>query len=906
MQKIYNKLMYLLLAFTSNIVMAQSNVFEPSKDDVMIKIIGQLFGGLMPNGGKDAFGDAISTFNGAVLMVGAILACYSIISSTINTAHDGEMLGKKFSSAWMPIRYALGTALIIPVVGGYAGIQKLMLWVIIQGIALGGMLWGAYMEKPYQQANTTIQQTTKYDVQNLAEKVFLSQICVQANQTSVKRADNILDIFKSYNYAVDFDAEKNTYNFGDQNGSILGAGADACGSVKLSDPIANQTVATGPATTNYGYLGPLDDLFSPADISPINKAHETATKQLITSMGALATEALNSHKIDNAQAKAYYKKILTASDAYITTIKASADAVQNQKAVSDKAKDYGFAMAGSYFMNIITTNNKITSAIANTPVASPKYHTRSEDVDADISIGAKIVATGNSAYGSGAQASAKQADQKDIDMSWDAKLVNTITKYFTHLDFYNLKNDARHPIIILADMGNTLQDAYVHLVMAVLGLAVGGGIIGGIVGIVSPVGAVITSTIGNGLATIFGFLALPLLMLIGSAFTASYLIPMMVFISWIGILVGYCISVVMAIIVSPLWIAFHLTPDGNDLAGRGANGYLMVVHLLLKPAFTIFGLISAIVLSSVLGEFINKIYFQTFSYSQGDAMGLMTFFKTSFGVAIYIGLMFMFIKKCFGLIGDLPDMLFKWIGGSGGNLSGHASQMQQGSASAFQQTAGFLGAKSLHDGIQNAGKKFSEMVKDGAVNKLKGKGNGDTPPSDPTDPRQRFGKGREQADGTYTPRQSYSDFKNGNAQPGTTPGTDTTDAGIASTGAEQSINETPRDSGARQQEQSLTDSQSSSHGSTATADSTHPSFSDIAVSRTEMATPDAVAPTDTTGSTIKSDAGSGSTNANAQVLGAIAEPTKAPEIKSNASFNDVSVAKQQEQAKPTDDTFKGE
>jgi conjugal transfer/type IV secretion protein DotA/TraY len=743
----------LFFALTSNIVLAQANVFEPSKDDVMIKVISQIFGGLMPDGGKDAFGGAIATFNGAILIIGGILATYTLLAGTLGTAHDGEMLGKKFSSVWIPIRYALGTALVLPVFGGYAVIQKLMMWIIIQGIALGGMIWTAYMDKPYQQANTVIQETTKYDVQNLAEKAFLSQLCVQANQFSVNRADNILDMVHKYSYSVAFDSSTNTYNFGDQNGSILGAGSDVCGSVKLADPIANTTLATGPTTTNNGYLGPLDSLFSPADISGIGKAHETATKALITSMGTLADDVIKADTIDNVKAKTFYSRIKTASDTYIKTIQASADAAQNQKQVSDKAKDYGFALAGAYFMNIIVTNNKITTAISSTPTASTKVHNRSADTETMTAMGSKVVAVGNNAYSTGAMAQAKNAESKDVDMSWDGRLVNAITKYFTHLDFYNLKNDPRHPIIILSDMGNTLSDAYIHLLMAVLGISVAGGAIGAIIGTISPMGAVITGTISNAILTIIGFLAVPLFLVIGSAFVASYLIPMLVFIMWIGILVGYALAVVIAVIIAPLWIAMHLHPNGDDLTGKGGSGYMMVLNMLLKPAFMIFGFIAAIVLSSILGEFINKVYFQVFSFSQGDGNGLMGFIKTVFGTAIYIGLMFMFIKKCFGLIGTFSDEIFKWIGGHSTNLGGNAEHMQQGTSNAFSQAVGFVGAKGIADKIQNTAMNINDRLKASSMNKK--------PIND------KDGVEIRNAGSKTMPmdlRKSYSDFKNSRAK----------------------------------------------------------------------------------------------------------------------------------------------
>jgi conjugal transfer/type IV secretion protein DotA/TraY len=844
----------LFIALTSNMVFA-ADVFAPAKDDVAIKVISQIFGGLMPGGGKDAFGDAISTFNAAILIIGGILATYTLLAGTLGTAHDGEMLGKKFSSVWIPIRYALGTALVLPVLGGYAVIQKLMMWIIIQGIGLGGMIWGAYMNTPYQQANTVVQETTKYDVQNLAEKVFLSQMCIKANAKSVEMSDSILNMIVKYNYTVAFDSSTNTYNFGDQNGSMLGAGSDVCGSVKLADPIANTTVATGPSTSNTGYLGPLDDLFTPADISGINKAHETATKALVNSMGTLATTVLAKDGLNNDEAKGFYKQIKSASDTYITTIKASAEAAQTQKQVSDKAKDYGFALAGAYFMNIIVTNNKITTAIASTPTASSKMHNRSMDAESMTALGAKVVAAGNNAYSSGANAQKKDAENKDIDMSWDGKLVNAITKYFTHLDFYNLKNDARHPIIILSDMGNTLSDAYIHLLMAVLGISVAGGAIAAVIGTISPMGAVITGTISNAILSVLGFLALPLMMVLGSAFVASYLIPMLVFIMWIGILVGYSLAVVIAIIISPLWIAMHLHPNGDDLTGKGGSGYMMVLNMLLKPALMIFGFIAAIVISSVLGEFINKVYFQVFSFSQGDGNGLMGFIKTVFGTAIYIGLMFMFIKKCFGLVGLFSDEIFKWIGGHSTNIGGHAENMQAGSTGAFTQAAGFMGAKGLADKVGGMGKGFSERIKENAKAKQK------------LAEKDKNGKpGNVKDPGKPDSKTSYNDLKNANGNSGNQPGAEATGA----VGGDSEIKDSQKSSAPRQQEQLTPDVQGSIASTT-----------DQGIDETVIDEPQAIRTAD---SPIPDSP--------------VVEPSK--------PINDVSINVQPEQPKPTDNEIKGD
>ena len=87
----------------------------------------------------------IQAFNGGVLAIGGLLVAYTILVGTISTAHDGEMLGKKFSSVWVPIRTTLGTALVLPVINGsYCTMQVIVGWLIMQGIGLADNVWSSF------------------------------------------------------------------------------------------------------------------------------------------------------------------------------------------------------------------------------------------------------------------------------------------------------------------------------------------------------------------------------------------------------------------------------------------------------------------------------------------------------------------------------------------------------------------------------------------------------------------------------------------------------------------------------------------------------------------------------------------------------------------------------------------
>lgn len=694
--------------------LAFAGPFEPIADDISVKIINQIFGGLV-NGGNDLFGGAVSTFNGAVLAVGGILATYTLLAGTIGTAHDGEMLGKKFSSVWIPIRYALGTALVLPVLpGGYCMMQQLVLWLVLQGIGLADSVWDSYMQTPGISANMSISKNTEDKARALAENIFMSEICVEANKYAVDKANSgIPEIFRMnerYNYDVIYDATKRTYSFGDQKGITSGWTKNDCGEVTFGEKVKNSKVASGPSTSNVGYLGPLDDLFLPTDVQPINQAHEDATKALVAAAKTVAASIIdNSDGIDSAKAYTLYQGIDVATTDYLESIKAAANAVALSPTDTTKsAHKHGWFMAGAYFMNTIVTNNKITNAIAGVPDSKFSKSAFNDQSEALQALGLKVLAAGNPNYGSAANAINAKKDSETSkateELGFGGRVMNALTRGLTSIDLYNLKNDTRHPVIVINEMGARLQAYWTGMIVTLISITAAAGV-------AALFNSAIATTVTNVLVIIVGFLGLPIMALAATSFTASYLIPMMPFMMWLGILGGWLIAVVIAVIAAPLWAIMHLHPNGDDLTGRGGNGYMMVLGLLLRPALAIFGFIAAVGISSVMGEFINKVFFQVFSFSQGDGYGLGFFIGMIAGTAIYVAIMFSFIKKTFGLMHIVPDELLKWIGGGSDQLGHYAGKMGEGSGGAVSQVAAFTAGRGLSQGMNNTGRQVTDAVK---------------------------------------------------------------------------------------------------------------------------------------------------------------------------------------------------
>ena len=88
-------------------------------------------------------GTMFAVFNSAVLALGGMIIMYTLIVSTMNTAHEGQMLGQKWSSIWIPVRSTLGLALLIPKASGYCLMQIFVMWIVVQGIGAADKVWEA-------------------------------------------------------------------------------------------------------------------------------------------------------------------------------------------------------------------------------------------------------------------------------------------------------------------------------------------------------------------------------------------------------------------------------------------------------------------------------------------------------------------------------------------------------------------------------------------------------------------------------------------------------------------------------------------------------------------------------------------------------------------------------------------
>lgn len=123
-----------------------SMTFAPPAGDYSVVFLGNLFGivdGVLHGSGSQIMGQMFAVFNAAVLALGGMIITYTLMVSTMNTAHEGEMMGKKWSSIWVPVRATGGLALLMPKASGYCLLQIFVMWIVVQGVGAADKVWDA-------------------------------------------------------------------------------------------------------------------------------------------------------------------------------------------------------------------------------------------------------------------------------------------------------------------------------------------------------------------------------------------------------------------------------------------------------------------------------------------------------------------------------------------------------------------------------------------------------------------------------------------------------------------------------------------------------------------------------------------------------------------------------------------
>jgi conjugal transfer/type IV secretion protein DotA/TraY len=172
-----------------------------SADDMAHKSLVRLFGGFIfePFGGgpadpPTALAQVLGYTNVIAMILGVIIMAYVILAGALNTAASGEMLGKSWSSVWLPLRTSFAFGMIMPASSGgetFSVAQSLVIWMIIVGSNSATWLWEKGIET--LGTGTPVFSTVNYHDTNGSAKIIDAVMCTAARAKLLEKKDKVSD-----------------------------------------------------------------------------------------------------------------------------------------------------------------------------------------------------------------------------------------------------------------------------------------------------------------------------------------------------------------------------------------------------------------------------------------------------------------------------------------------------------------------------------------------------------------------------------------------------------------------------------------------------------------------------------------------------------------------------------------
>lgn len=161
------------------------------------------------------------------------------------------------------------------------------------------------------------------------------------------------------------------------------------------------------------------------------------------------------------------------------------------------------------------------------------------------------------------------------------------------------------------------------------------------------------------------FLAMFLSLNLIISILGGYILPIVIFIYFVGNALSWIITLVFTVLGAPLWLGLHLMPSKEDgFAGHAKKGYTMIMDVFLKPAFIVLGVFGAFVLSTIMVVIFNvtfEIVMSTFDFFDAPESAIELFYNFLLNM-IYIGFLLLIFFKSAKAVYKIPNSLENWIG----------------------------------------------------------------------------------------------------------------------------------------------------------------------------------------------------------------------------------------------------
>ncbi len=659
-----------------------------------------------------------------LLVVGAFISIYFIMTVIAETAQSGTPFGKRFNKVWAPIRIVVAFGLLIPI--GNVGLnssQYIVLYAAKYGAGFANKGWDIFTSRlpnvHGMAQEELVAEPNQPDPTSFLQFLFTAKTCQAAEnaiqsvpETTSRKADIepyavrgqlseqanlIITPGTGYPAIIDFAQGESqvVIRFGrndpQDNASFAGFVAPTCGEFVLvfSDSRTDGEIDPGVALLQQHYFEQFKSLwFDRLEVDP----------------GPIAY-ARNNIRIDGFHTndttllpESNYKSLL------LTEIKqenreVAQEAIlamqeSNRFQMSPIILDKGWACAACMYNRIAEMNGLMVSSILNQPMQT-RYAEVMETIHLEKRKAQKNVTFSERFKPAELPGEVTEKSKLSIDKQialalwesyhfWDEEassphrqlsgnvIIDTINALMGTEGIFNMRRNADiHPIAQIASAGKSMVEASIrNLTYAVV--AGGTGL----------AGKMLDPFIGASASISADFLITIAMVTLTAGFVLFYIVPFLPFIYFFFAFGGWVKGIFEAMVGAPLWALGHLRIDGNGLSGQAAlSGYYLIFEIFLRPILMIFGLIASITIFSAMVKVLNMIFelvvanFGGFDLQAEYAIGTgaspesqMALMRGSidefFFTIIYVIIVYMMGMSSFKLVDLIPNNILRWMGQS--------------------------------------------------------------------------------------------------------------------------------------------------------------------------------------------------------------------------------------------------
>ncbi len=699
------RLLFLLILTAFPAVSMATGLFQVAPTDKSMQYLGMIFGavGGLPisppvgAGVNTTFSQLLYTFNEVVFALSIIILSYTGLVGLVSTAHEGEVLGKKWSVIWIPVRGALGLYLLLPTTTNYNWIQIAMMWFIVQGVGAANALWTQVIYSITSQGglHTSNSTATLDSVLTTVNGIFYSELCMNMLNQNTQAAAMLGENIVAYTYT------DNGGNAQVQFGRLSQQGLEAplCGAVTMP--------SQGGSVTNI-ISGTTDP--GAADRTQI---YSDAVVTAQATLDSPSQEALNLPSASWSLANAFVTAAqgLQSAAASTSTTFASLSSV-NQQAILD-----GWIMAGSYYFTLITTtgvNAGVVSYSITAPDTNHILQLLGPTLGSQIlsSLGQKATAYENYVQTDPGIQSLNPATAYSGSMFQTSPSMNSSLQKAYHDLFGNFWanlaqkiTDTMHsggitgdPLIAMATFGSYLTATTEIVFWSALVTLVLLGAATAFCSVLNPAAAVY-----KGLLNILLPIASIMLLLLWSAgIMMALYIPLIPYIVFTFSALTWFIVVIEAMLGAPL-IALSLIIPSEDEVGKAGASVVLMLGLFLRPGLMILGFIFA---AQIVIVAIGMLGYGFYGALIGNTYSIGLFGMVAV-ICLYAAIATTLVHESFSLIYVLPDKILRWMGGQpeGQEIAGMLGKAKGGAeagaaAGKATMSAGFSKMSSSQKGMK--------------------------------------------------------------------------------------------------------------------------------------------------------------------------------------------------------------